>query len=676
MNTSRSLAGLILACSAALLAPLAFPLLTGRVFVYNDLTWFHLPLRYLYQQALAAGDTVLWTPSIFAGFYVHGEGQIGLFHPLHQLLYRLLPLGTAFNLELMASYPAAFAGTFWFLRRLQFSHAPALFGAMLFAFSGFNLLHHHHMNMVAIVAHMPWLLIGADVLMVGERKRARTIAFAAIALLVGSEFLLGFPQGVWWNTMTLAAFGAFRASATRRWRQLLPCAAAVAIGVLLGGVQLLPSADAVAHSERMELSRDFSLTYSMHPFNLIQLWSPYFFEAGAFSKTDPMWFHEFGIYSGAILTIAPIWVWMRCETLRERRPLIIAATVFAAVTLVLALGRYGGLAVLLSYLPVLQALRAPVRYIVLVQFALAILAAVTLEDLIAIAEGRRVRPTGPMVALWVPAALGIGTTLALNTGLLPYGKYTFADAGAALPGIAIVAAVTVLVYLAGRQKSWAVAALIVLTTVDLGVWGIRFIYREGARRIPELTQAVVPAPEEPADSYAAAPPQGRYRSDLLVMRGYRLTTGYVGLFPATHHPLDSPATLQLSGTRWLISSGGHRLPAEGGVARVRILDEQGHHSTGRAWLAVDRPGYLIAHVDAPGRRIVALTERFHDGWSATIDGAPLPMVRVEGDFLGCVLDEGFHRVTFRFMPKSFVQGSIVSAIGAALLAVIVVARLR
>src|SRR4051812_3564129 len=210
------LALLVMACSLALLAPLLGPLIRGRVFVYNDLSWFHLPLRYLYQEALHAGDTVLWTPSIFAGFYVHGEGQIGLFHPVHQLLYRILPLAAGFNLELVASYPVAFGGTFWFLRRLRFSRAAALFGAMLFAFSGFNLLHHHHLNMVAVVAHMPWLLATADVLIVDERKQARACAFAGMALVMGSQLLLGFPQGVWWNAIALCWFVVFRAAETQR----------------------------------------------------------------------------------------------------------------------------------------------------------------------------------------------------------------------------------------------------------------------------------------------------------------------------------------------------------------------------------------------------------------------------------------------------------------------------
>jgi hypothetical protein len=661
-------------CSVGLLAPFFGPLLTGRVFLNSDLEWFHLPTRYLYQQALHSGDTVLWTPSIFAGLYLHGEGQVGLFHPFHQLLYRLLPLWAAFNLELIANYPAAFAGTFWFLRRLRFSRAAALFGAMLFAFSGFNLLHHHHINMVAVVAHIPWLLAAADVLIVDERRRARALAFGAIAVILGSELLLGFPQGVWWNAMALAAFAVFRAGETRRWRQLVPCAGAAAVGVLLSGIQLLPTLDAAAHSTRVGRSSAFALTFSLHPFNLLQLWSPYFFVGGAFGGEITR--HEYGLYSGAILLVAVIWVWIRRHALRDRRTLITAVTVFAAVTLVLALGRYGGVMTLLTHLPVFQSLRAPARYIVLVQFSLAILAAVTIDDLLAIADGRSPAPAGPMAALWIPAALGIATTIALNSHLLPYGKYTFASAGAAVPGVAIVAAVTLLVYLAGRRARWAVAALIVVTAADLGAWGIRFIYDKPARTIEELTQAVPPAPDNPAASYAFVARHSPYSSDVLVMRGYRLTSGYVGLFPATRHGLESAMAVRLSGTRWFFTPDGVRHPIEGGVERVRLLDEKGRSSTGSARLDVDRPGHLVARVEAPGRRILAFTERFHDGWAATIDGAPLQTVRVEGDFLGCIVDGGIRRVNLRFMPRSFVYGSIVSAIGAALLAGVLISRLR
>jgi len=667
----RWLAWLTVACAAGLLAPLVRPLLQGRVFVYNDLTWFHLPMRYLYQQALHAGDTVLWTPSLFSGFYLHGEGQTGLFHPFHQLLYRVLPLAAAFDLELIANYVAAFGGMWWLLRRLAFDPAAACAGAMLFAFSGFTLLHHHHVNMVAVVAHLPWLLAAADLMIAGDRRNEHRLGFAALALLLASAFLLGFPQGVWWDAIALGGFALLRAGETGRWRRLVPCAGAVALGVLLGALQIVPTADAVAHSMRATGSREFALSFSLHPYNLMQLWSPYAFHEGAFSGGEFLFFHEFGIYSGAILPVALAWVWIRRAAI-GRRALIGAATAFAALGLILAFGRYGGLAGLLTHVPVLESLRAPARYVVLTQVALVILAAVAIEDLLAIAEGRRVPAAGPLPALWIPAALALATAAGSYAGLLPSRLADATSAAGAATGLAIVAAITLLVWLAGRRHRWALAALVMATAADLGTYGLGFIYRERPRTIASLIQAIPPAPAPLEDRYAATPDAGPYRSDLVVMRGYRLTNGYVGLFPATQRPFDDEIARRLSGTRWVFTNEGDRLLVEGGVARARLLDDRGEAASGTLAIVVDRPGHLVVNVEAPDARVLALTERFHDGWSATIDGAPQATRRIEGDFLGCVITSGAHRVELRFAPRSFRVGAIASATGAALLAAIVI----
>ena len=338
------LALFVLICSAALLLPLAWPLLQGRVFVYNDLSWFHLPLRHLYQQALEKGDSLLWTPAIFSGLYFHGEGQTGVFHPLHLLLYRFCSLQAAFNLELLANYVAAFAGTWWLLRRLRFGAVPALFGAMLFGFSGFMLLHHHHVNMVAVVAHLPWLLGAADVLIVEDGRRQRRLAFAAVALILGSAFLVGFPQAVWWNAIALAAFAAFRAGERGRWRR----AAAPGggghdrraprrhPGAAVGG-----RGRALRSGRRDRRLRPQLLAASAEPVPAVVALRPRQRRA---QRHRPHWFHEFGIYSGAMLPVGLAWVWTRRAALADRRALIVGATAFAALMLVLALGRYGGLA--------------------------------------------------------------------------------------------------------------------------------------------------------------------------------------------------------------------------------------------------------------------------------------------------------------------------------------------
>src|SRR4051812_6348478 len=76
----------------ALLAWLASPILSGRVYVADDLGEFHLPMRAFYANQLDRGEPFDWCPDLYCGFYLTGEGQIGAYHPLHLLLYKTLPL--------------------------------------------------------------------------------------------------------------------------------------------------------------------------------------------------------------------------------------------------------------------------------------------------------------------------------------------------------------------------------------------------------------------------------------------------------------------------------------------------------------------------------------------------------------------------------------------------------
>src|SRR5262252_5852673 len=166
-------------CWVALSIPLVLPLVTGRVFADGDFISMHLPLRRLYSDVIAAGDAMLWTPSLFSGAYIFAEGQAGFGHPFHWVLYRLLPLQVAFNLELITIFPFAGAGMYLLLRR-WIAPEGAIVGAMLFAFSGSQLMHLSHINAIAVIAHVPWVLLAIDVLLSTSSARARAAAFAGL----------------------------------------------------------------------------------------------------------------------------------------------------------------------------------------------------------------------------------------------------------------------------------------------------------------------------------------------------------------------------------------------------------------------------------------------------------------------------------------------------------------
>ena len=273
---SRTLVALFVLLILALVSPAFF----DQVHVGDDLGNLHLPVRGAYQAALQAHQSVLWSPHLYGGMYLHGEGQAGMYHPLHWLLYRFLPLRWGFTLEFVLSYAVMFPGMYLMLRRLELPLAAALFGALVFTFSGFNLLHFMHMNAIAVVAHLPWLLFWIDVLLRSADRRQVALAQLLISLGTGSQLLLGHPQFVWLSVLAELAFVAWRLrSAVSAWRVALLCWAVV-LGALLGSIQILPTIEALGESERSNPSAEFRSTYSLHIANLLQLVSPYGLRGG------------------------------------------------------------------------------------------------------------------------------------------------------------------------------------------------------------------------------------------------------------------------------------------------------------------------------------------------------------------------------------------------------------
>ena len=113
------------------------------------------------------------------------------------------------------------SGMYFLLRRRLGRRDAAMLGSLAFTFSSFNLLHFVHPNEVAAVAHIPWLLTMIDIVLVDAKRWRVALAQAFLALLTGSQLLLGCPQFVWYSLLTEACFAAFlvitrRYSAARR----------------------------------------------------------------------------------------------------------------------------------------------------------------------------------------------------------------------------------------------------------------------------------------------------------------------------------------------------------------------------------------------------------------------------------------------------------------------------
>jgi len=72
--------------------------------------------------------------------------------------------------------------------------------------------------------------------------------------------------------------------------------------------------------------------------------------------------------------------------------------------------------------------------------------------------------------------------------------------------------------------------------------------------------------------------------------------------------------------------------------------------------------------DAPGRRLLVLSDTWFPGWRATVDGQPAPIARANVAFRAVPVPAGRHRVVFDYAPASFRIGAAISGVALLLIA--------
>ncbi len=730
-----------------LILALAVPWLAGGVYTGDDLGAFHLPIRAFFAEQLARGEPFDWMPQLYCGFYLTGEGQAGTYHPVHWLLYRFLPLGTALGAELLLSYPWMFFGTWLWLRRWAGRNDAALLGALVFTFSGFNLLHFVHPNAVAVVAHVPWLLWAIDVALREASPHRVTAALGAVALLTGSQLLLGYPQYVWFSLVAELACAGFLLVAFRDeprigcdgcpscadcvgcegrvWHWL---AIAKGCGLLLGGVQLLPTLDALTQSVRQSPDTALANYGSLQPWNLLQLVAPYFYTGRVLGGNT----HELTAYAGAVPLMLAVWFLVRRKALGRPGRLATAAGVFGLAAVMMAVGKYGVLYQVQTVFPLINRFRFPCRYLVLFQLAVAVLAAIGFTALVrdcqrSSAVKGRANPQDHAAheqrirrgteSLWV--MVGVAAAVAFS-GILLQGDPLVAGLPGVLAGPALLAAAALLMSMAARGQRWALPCLVVMAAADLGWYGMSYAVYPGVQTVDEVAAlADAPPGGSERDRHSGLSGSGRVlasgfpidrrgmrRGNEIILCGWRRADGYAGLEPRQQLDWSEVPSLRVAGVSWvhrdrrtasiagLRAHGGGWLEVPEPLDRVRLVsrvvsgEDAARHladvdiqSTavadvplalppcrpGSVQVLVDRPGRLRIRCDCYGPQMLVVAESYHPGWQARVDKEPQPVFRLNGDFMGCPVGPGRQEVELRFQPASLQYGRWASFAGTGLL---------
>lgn len=346
----------------------------------SDIPSLVYPWRMFVIDSLKSGVLPLWNPYYFSGMPLLANFQSAVFS-LSNIFFLFLPETWAWSAGVIAQPFLAMIFAFLFLRNLKLSRLASILGGVVFAFSGFSFMWLEYNVHGWTAMWLPLLLLVVDKII--EKKNLRWVLGGSFILAI--QIFAGYPQIVLYSATAIGFYSIFRLffwKVAKNFKSLIkPILLLILfslVGVLLAAAQILPGWEALKLSVREIDPIAQSSSGGFFPWqNLVTFLAPDFFgNPATYNFWGKPWYDNFALYVGILpLILATFAIFLRRDKLSW------FFTFLAIFALLLALpnpvarwvneaGIYGVKAI-------------PARIIFLLDFSLAILAALGLEWLLA-----------------------------------------------------------------------------------------------------------------------------------------------------------------------------------------------------------------------------------------------------------------------------------------------------
>lgn len=271
------------------LVPIPSDLLVGIYFPWRDHLWngflagvpfkngllsdvisIIYPWRIYGINLLKQGIWPLWIPHALAGTPLLANFQSGLFYPLNVLFFAFSEVN-AWSLYIVFQPFLASIFGFFYLRNLKLNLLASLFGALIFAFSGFSLVWLEY----GIVGHsglwLPLVLLAIDKIL----ERFSFFWLGVGSLAIGFSVLAGYPQLSFFILLISFFYTLFK---TQKIKPFFSVFSFLLLGILVSSIQLLPGLELTTLSIRGNDPTTQSFDFGLNPIkNLILLLAPDFY---------------------------------------------------------------------------------------------------------------------------------------------------------------------------------------------------------------------------------------------------------------------------------------------------------------------------------------------------------------------------------------------------------------
>jgi hypothetical protein len=379
------------------------PLFTQQTFFFRDLFAHFLPQKRLLAQVLKGGELPLWDPYLSGGQPFLGDVQNLVLYPT-SLLYLVLPLLTAFNIELVFHVIFSSVAAYLLARTLRLSPISACVVGIVYGYCGYTLSLTNVMNRLLAMPYLPLALLFWHQFL--NRHRWRWFSFTVLAgvfqIFAGAPemALVTFGFLLMWSLIHQEAASLYHRLAL--WLLLMIFIAGVS------SVQILPGLEMTRQSSRAEPgSYKVFAAWSMNPKRLPETFVSNFF-GYAYGLTqrdywgsrmeDRQFPYILSIYFGAVtLLLAGVAPFLKGTSPLSFR-LRLLLLLILVISIVLSCGRFVPFFDYFYKSAILiNRFRYPIKFLACAVLPVALLTGVSVEMLF----GQNLKPRAPLILLWI-----------------------------------------------------------------------------------------------------------------------------------------------------------------------------------------------------------------------------------------------------------------------------------
>ncbi|MBT3241315.1 MAG: hypothetical protein HON98_03555 [Chloroflexi bacterium] len=627
--------------------------------LFSDIAISHYPNAVFLKNTLLEFKTIpLWSDSILGGFPFAANPLSGLWYPFGWLAL-IFPLPLGFNLLVIAHIVFGAIGVSFLIRKLGLSDSTAIFGALAFLLMPKIFAHYGagHLTLAYAIPWTPWLLLAV---LTNNKKW-----YAQPGLILGLIFLVDVRWAAYAGILWVAWEIFQNKSQWGAWGKKL--ISQIALAILIAAPLAIPFLEYLKLSTRSILESKDVLSFSLPPIRLLGLIFP-----------DLGGFHEFAIYSGAIILILAI-IAPLIKTLRKEISFWFGLVI---LPLIFSLGEFFPGLNLLSTLPGFSLLRVPPRALFLTGIGLIILAAYALDYL-----------TGKSLELKEKKSIRLALLSLISFSLSTLAGLWFATKEMSINYVwgavfLLLSYSWVLSFIANKitPKLWSRGVFLILLIDLLFVAQAGFVLKPNEVVLSD-GQAAAKYISIQTGSYRVYSPSYSISQQTAAQFGLHLADGvdpmqrinYVDymdsatniqregysitlppfadedLSTSNQSYIPDPILLGAIGVKYIVSE--FPLPfgevARFGDTRIYQIEASEPYLSGS-------PNIISLTGTAPG---VFLPELSYPGWQAWVDREQVEIEVLDPLFSGVYLEEGTHEVVFKFRPNSVYWGLGLGVLG-------------